>query len=86
MADRQACRGVPLIPSRQAASTGFGAAAGRGSLRSAPRLQVLAQERARMGERASSRLEARVPQRPRMDHMRPDFEGHRDVGLAGDSG
>ena len=50
------------------------------------RLQVLPQERARMRECAAARFEPRVPKRPRMNHVRPDFERHRVVGLAGRGG
>ncbi len=44
------------------------------------------EERARVRERAPSRIELCVPQRPRMDHVGPDFEGRGNVGLAGRGG
>ena len=54
--------------------------------RGARRLQVFPEERARVRERAPARLEPRVPERPSMDHVRPDFEGRGDVGRAGRGG
>ena len=39
-----------------------------------------------MRERAPPRLELCVPERPRVDHTRPNLEGRRDVGLAGRGG
>ena len=41
------------------------------------------EEHASVRERAPARLEPRIPERPRMDHMRPDFQGRGDVGLTG---
>src|SRR5271163_4269441 len=61
---------------------GFGKRACLGDLR----LQVFPEERARMRQRAPSRLELRIPEWPRMDHVGPDFEGRGDVGLAGGGG
>ena len=49
----------------------------------AQRLQVFPEERAHVRERAPAGLEMRVPERPGMDHVRPDFEGRADVGFAG---
>ena len=40
------------------------------------------EESARMRERPPAELEPRVPERPRMDNVRPDLEGRRDVGRA----
>jgi hypothetical protein len=61
---------------------GFGKRTGQGDLC----LQVLPEERARMRERAPSRLKLGVPEWPRMDHMRPNLEGRGDVGLTGGGG
>ncbi len=52
------------------------------SIGSAPRLQVFPEECARTRKRASAGLEARVPERPGVDHVRPYLEGRRDVGRA----
>ena len=39
-------------------------------------------ERARTRERAPARLEMRIPERPGVDHVWPDFERRADVGCA----
>jgi hypothetical protein len=44
---------------------------------------MLADECAGVGQRPAARLEPRVPQRPCMDHVRPDFERDGDFGGAG---
>ncbi len=50
------------------------------------RYQVFLEERAGVRERATAGLEPRVPERPRMDHVGPDFEGRGDIGRAGGGG
>src|SRR5277367_2454690 len=52
----------------------------------AGRLQVLPHESARTCERVAAGLEPGVPQRPSMDHVWPDLESERHVGLAGRRG
>src|SRR5215475_9849025 len=48
-------------------------------------LKMRANEGAGIRERAPAWLELRVPERPRMDHVRPDLQRHRHVGGAGRS-
>src|SRR5262249_36969059 len=46
-------------------------------------LQVATDEGAGAGERAAPGLEARIPQMPGMDHVRPNLQRHRHLGRSG---
>ena len=47
---------------------------------------MFANKGSRSGKRRATVGKTRVPQRPRMNHMRPDLQGHGNVGGAGGGG
>jgi hypothetical protein len=47
-----------------------------------PSLEMTLDEGAGAYECATAGLQMSIPQMPRVDHMRPDFQGHRHIGGA----